>query len=251
MKPKLTLIGAGPGDPDLITWKGIKALQRARVILYDALVNDDLLAYTQQDSLKIFVGKRGGKPSVSQERINQLIVSYALVYGEVVRLKGGDPFIFGRGYEEINFAVKSGLETEVVPGISSATGLTALKNISLTQRGISDGVWILTATRAGNELNPELELAARSSSTVVILMGVKKLPQIVEFYKQNGRDQLPVMIIQNGSTENEKIVQGTIETIEEIARNEKIGSPAIIVIGEVLESLESNLNLPAINAYLN
>jgi uroporphyrin-III C-methyltransferase len=149
MKNKLILIGAGPGATDLITLRAIERLQKAKVILYDALVNEKLLDFAPQDALKIYVGKRGGKPSFTQEKINQLIVSYALVYGEVIRLKGGDPFIFGRGLEEIFFAKKHGIEAEVIPGISSATGLTALNQISLTHRGVADGFWVLTASKKG------------------------------------------------------------------------------------------------------
>ena len=170
IKSKLTLVGAGPGDIDLITYKGVKALKRADVILYDALVNKELLDYTKPSAIKVFVGKRGGKKSTPQEKINQLIVSYALLFGEVVRLKGGDPYVFGRGYEEVSFAQKNGIETEVIPGISSSTGLTAINNISLTQRGIADGFWVLTASKVGNKFNEEITLAAQSNSTVVILM---------------------------------------------------------------------------------
>lgn len=227
-------MGAGPGDKDLITFKGIKALQRANVILYDALANQEILDFANSNAIKVFVGKRGGKKSFSQDKINQLIVSYALVYGEVVRLKGGDPFIFGRGYEEIAFAEKNGLVTEVIPGISSATGLTAINNISLTQRGIADGFWVLTASLRGNEFNQEIALAAQSNSTVVILMGVGKLKQIVELYKDYGRIDLPVMIIQDGSTEREKVVQGSISNISYLAAENEIASPAIIVIGDTL-----------------
>lgn len=234
IKSKLTLVGAGPGDKDLITFKGIKALQRANVVLYDALVNPEILEYIKPGAIKVYVGKRGGQKSFKQEKINQLIVSYALVYGEVVRLKGGDPFIFGRGYEEIAFAEKNGLDTEVIPGISSSTGLTAIKNISLTQRGIADGFWVLTASKVGNEFNQEISLAAQSTSTVVILMGVRKLKQIAEVYKGYGKYDLPVMIVQNGSLPTEKVVKGTIGTIVEVATEAEIQAPAIIVVGEVL-----------------
>lgn len=248
---KLTLIGAGPGDKDLITFKGIKALQRADVILYDALVNKEILEFAQPNAIKVFVGKRGGRKSFEQGKINQLIVSYASVYGEVVRLKGGDPFIFGRGHEEISFAEKNGLETEVIPGISSATGLTALNNISLTQRGIADGFWVLTASKVGNQFNEEIKLAAQSNSTVVILMGVKKLEKIVAIYKAHGKYELPVLIIQDGSTEHEKLVGGTIEDITLNARLSKISSPAIIIIGDVLKRRSpAEVVLETIN-YLN
>jgi uroporphyrin-III C-methyltransferase len=126
---KLILVGAGPGDPSLITIKGMEALKQADAILYDALVHPDLLNYAKANAVKIFVGKRAGEHSMKQDEINQLIVETAFMYGNVVRLKGGDPFIFGRGYEELEFVRKFGLATEVIPGVSSSTGLTALQQI--------------------------------------------------------------------------------------------------------------------------
>ena len=251
MKSKLTLVGAGPGDKDLITFKGIKVLQRANVVLYDALVSLDILDFIKPNAIKIFVGKRGGKPSFSQEKINQLIVSYALIYGEVVRLKGGDPFIFGRGYEEIAFAEKNGLETEVVPGISSSTGLTAINNISLTQRGISDGFWVLTASKVGDGFNNDIVLAAQSNSTVVILMGVRKLAQIVDVFKGYGRYELPVLIIQNGSRPDQKLVRGNISTITYLAEQSEVAAPAIIVVGEVLNQTSEKEIVKQTASYLN
>ena len=136
-KPKLTLVGAGPGDPDLITVKGMKAIASADVILYDALVDKDLLNYAKTDAIKIFVGKRGGKRSIKQEQINLLIVKYAYQYGSVVRLKGGDPFVFGRGHEELEYAENFGILTEIIPGITSAISVPALQGIPVTRRGIS------------------------------------------------------------------------------------------------------------------
>ena len=125
VKPKVTLVGAGPGDPDLLTIKGAKALAEADVVLYDALANEEILAFAPKKSIKIFVGKRKGCHAYTQDEINQLIVDNALTYGHVVRLKGGDPFVFGRGSEEIDFAQQFGIETAIVPGISSALGVPA------------------------------------------------------------------------------------------------------------------------------
>lgn len=248
---KLTLVGAGPGDKDLITFKGIKVLQRANVILYDALVNPEILDFAKPDSIKIPVGKRGGKKSVSQERINQLIISHALIHGEVVRLKGGDPFIFGRGYEEVAFAEKNGIEVEVVPGISSATGLSALNKISLTQRGIADGFWVLTASKIGDEFNAEITLAAQSNSTVVILMGVRKLKQIIHEFEQFGRQNTPVMLIQNGSLDSEKVIRGTVSDILNKAESANFASPGIIIIGETLNYKSQQEIMKNTAVYLN
>jgi len=248
---KLILIGAGPGATDLITLRSIRTLSTAQVILYDALVNTEILDFAPKNAIKICVGKRGGKPSFFQDKINQLIVSYALIYGEVIRLKGGDPFIFGRGLEEIIFAKKNGLETEVIPGISSATGLTALNQISLTHRGVADGFWVLTASKKENEFNEDLVLAAQSNSTIVILMGVNKLKEIVKVFETFGRNDTPVLIIQNGSTSQEKVLVSDVKSIQEKAKKENLESPAIIVIGEAVNAYSEAETTHAVLSNLN
>lgn len=143
--PKLTVVGAGPGDPELITIKAVNTLKTAKVVLYDALINRDLLEYAPSAE-HIFVGKRKDKHRFSQDEINDLIVMYALERGHVVRLKGGDPFIFGRGSEEINYARSKGLETDVVSGITSSIAVPANVGIPLTQRGTSESFWVITGT---------------------------------------------------------------------------------------------------------
>ena len=235
VSPKLTLVGAGPGDPELITLKGIRALEKARVVLYDALVDKRLLDHAS-NAIKIYVGKRVGQHSFSQDAILQMIVRYAYEYGDVVRLKGGDPFIFGRGSEEIDHARLFGIATEVVPGISSAYAVPAYAGIPATQRGLSDGVWVITGTKSDRSMSKDIELAAHSNSTVVVLMGTRKLGQIVSAFKAAGKADLPVGIIQNGTTAKEKSVYGTVETIEKAAQTSKIGAPAIIVLGEVVRN---------------
>src|SRR5690349_2015813 len=144
--PKLTLVGAGPGDPDLISVKGIRVLQSADVVLYDALVNEELLHYVPEEAPRIYVGKRLGQHEFTQTKINELIVVMANLHGHVVRLKGGDPFVFGRGQEEIAFARQHGLETAIVPGISSSIAVPELQGIPITSRGISESFWVLTGT---------------------------------------------------------------------------------------------------------
>ena len=231
---KVTLIGAGPGDPDLITVKGVKALQSAKVILYDALINRELLEYAPT-AKKIFVGKRKGMHSFTQDKINELIVKSAFEYGNVVRLKGGDPFIFGRGSEEVEFIESFGIETEVISGISSAMAVPASQGISLTKRGISESFWVITGTTSERKLSTDVYLAAQSTATVVILMGMSKLNEIVTIFKKFNKSEVPTAIIQNGTTKNEKLGLGTISTIEEVVAQKKISSPAIIVIGEVVK----------------
>ena len=243
-KPKLTLVGAGPGDIDLITLKAIKALKNADVVLYDALVNEEFLSYAKQAEI-VFVGKRFGCHAYSQDQINALIVSMAKERGHVVRLKGGDPFVFGRGSEEIEYAVQFGLETAVVPGISSALGVPAFNGLSLTQRGIAESFWVITGTTSDHKLSTDVSLAAQSSATVVILMGMNKLDEIISIYQANGKEDLPVMIIQNGTRINQKKVTGTVHTIQKLVQEHQLASPSIIVIGEVVQ------NLSKITSYSN
>lgn len=250
IQPKLTLVGAGPGDPDLITVKAIQALGKADIILYDALVNKKLLQYASPDVKKIFVGKRSGQHSLKQEQINNLIVDFAFTYGNVVRLKGGDPFVFGRGFEEIEFAQSFNIETEVIPGISSSIGVVGFSGIPVTHRGVSESFWVITGTTRTGELSRDIQLASQSTATVVILMGVHKLHDIVEVYKSSGKENLPVAIIQNGTLPNEQIALGTISTIEEAARQKNIGSPAVIVAGEVVKLHPEFLAEEVIEKYL-
>ena len=235
LKPKLTIVGAGPGDVELITLKAIKALQSADVVLYDALVNEELLQYATQANC-IFVGKRLGCHAYSQDQINDLIVSQAQRFGHVVRLKGGDSFVFGRGSEEIAFAQQFGIETAIVPGISSALGVPAANGISLTQRKISESFWVITGTTSEHKLSKDVALASQSSATVVILMGMNKLDEIIALYQKNRTDDLPVAIIQNGTTIKEKKAIGTISSIKDLVRKNKLSSPAIIIIGEVVKN---------------
>lgn len=232
-KPKLSVVGAGPGDPELITIKAVNTLKTAQVVLYDALINRDLLEYAPQAE-HIFVGKRKDLHTFSQDEINELIVKYAYERGHVVRLKGGDPFIFGRGSEEIEFARSKGLETAVVSGITSSIAVPANVGIPLTKRGISESFWVITGTTSHRKLSADVNLAAQSSATVVILMGMGKLTEIVQTFKHFGKGETPVGIIQNGTTANERLGFGKISTIEEIVAEKKLASPAIIVIGEVV-----------------
>ena len=242
-KPKLTVIGAGPGDVDLITLKAIKVLKTADVVLYDALVNSELLAFINPDATQIFVGKRRGCYQYQQEQINELIVAQAKTSGHVVRLKGGDPFIFGRGAEEMEYAASFGLEVAVVPGISSSIAVAAYQNIPLTKRGSAESFWVITGTTKEHKISNDIELAAKSNATVVVLMGMSKLPQIVQLFQQEGKNDLPVAIIQEGTTSYEKIGIGTIDTIENIVVEKELSNPAIIVLGEVVKHRQRILEI--------
>lgn len=234
MSPRLTLVGAGPGDPDLLTIKGLKALQTAGVVLYDALANDALLQHVPAHVPRIFVGKRAGNHYLRQEDINRLIVDCAFQYGHVVRLKGGDPYIFGRGHEEQEYAEKAGVKTTVVPGISSAYAVPALQNIPLTRRGVSESFWVITGTTRSGKLSRDVSLAAQSTATVIILMGMSKLQEIQEVFETHGKQETPVAIIQNGSLPEEKSGLGHVYNMEAMAKKKQLGAPAIIVIGDVV-----------------
>lgn len=233
LHPKVTFVGGGPGDPKLITIRGREALEQADIVLYDALISLELLKYAAGAEL-IFVGKRKGLHSYSQNEINLLIVEKAFQNGHVVRLKGGDPFIFGRGAEEVEYVQAFGIDTEIIPGISSSTSVPARAGISLTQRGVSESFWVITGTTTNGTISSDLKLAAKSTATVVILMGMSNLKQIVSVYQKSGKGSLPVAIIQNGFMKNEKIVYGRVDTIEEAVCNHRISNPAIIIIGEVV-----------------
>ena len=233
MTAKLTLVGAGPGDPELISLKGINALKTADIVLYDALAHPDLLDYCPKKCLKIFVGKRAGLHSYQQQQINQMIVEYALPGNHVVRLKGGDPFIFGRGQEELAHAQTFGIETAVIPGISSIN-LPGYYGLPLTVRGINESFWVITATTSGGKLSKDLKLAALSDATVVLFMGLKKLDKIVSLFKQHDKHHLPVAIITRGSLPGGSLLRGTIETIESVVAREKPQAPALIVLGEAI-----------------
>ncbi|WP_299679374.1 uroporphyrinogen-III C-methyltransferase [uncultured Dokdonia sp.] len=232
---KLTVVGAGPGDPDLITIKAIKTLATADVVLYDALVNPVLLDYAP-NAEKIFVGKRKGCYVYQQEQINDLIISRAFSHGHVVRLKGGDPFVFGRGAEELDVVSEYSIETAMVPGISSALAVPAYQGIPLTKRGSAESFWVITGTTKSHKMSTDVALAAQSNATVAILMGMSKLGEIVSAFAKAGKEKIPVAIIQNGTRDDEKTGFGTIETIEKVVAEKKLTSPAIIVIGKVVEN---------------
>ncbi|MBJ7880292.1 uroporphyrinogen-III C-methyltransferase [Gelidibacter salicanalis] len=252
--PKLTVVGAGPGDPELITLKAIKAIASADVILYDALINVALLDYASPNAELIFVGKRKGCYAYQQDQINDLIVARAKSHGHVLRLKGGDPFIFGRGAEEIDVARQYGIETYVVPGISSALAVPAYQGIPLTKRGASESFWVITGTTKSHQLSNDVKLAAQSTATVVILMGMGKLAEIMEVFSSEGQQNTPVAIIQNGTTKFEKFGVGTVSTICDVVEKQNLSNPAIIVIGEVvnqrvqLNSIKKEVNHKLISA---
>jgi len=238
-KGKVTLVGAGPGDAELITVKGMKAIQSANIVLYDALIGAEILDFAGPETELIYVGKRCGQHSLKQEDINALIVQCASRAHQVVRLKGGDPFVFGRGHEELSFLKKHNIEVEVIPGISSSISLPLLQQVPLTKRRIAESFWVLTGTTKSHQLSADIRLAAGSAATLVILMGMRKLPEICDLLQEANKGDVPVMVISNGSTNEEKVALGTATSIVAEVVSLGIGAPGIIVVGEVV-SLHPN-----------
>jgi uroporphyrin-III C-methyltransferase len=245
LRPELILIGAGPGDPDLITVKACRVLQAASVILYDNLCNTALLEWAPPACEKIYVGKLPYGEYTPQETIHALIKEKAYAAGRVIRLKGGDPFIFGRGFEEVMFARQHGIEVSFIPGISSmqAAGLSA---IPLTHRHISESIWVITGTKKDGELSNDLRLAMKTKATIVIYMGMKKLNEIATIYKEEGMGGTPAAIIHHASLPGEKMARGTVEQLPALASEHQLTHPSIIIIGEVV-GLGRDITLQAIS----
>ena len=232
--PRITLVGAGPGDPELITLKALRVLQAADVVLYDALVSEEILKLIPKDVPAWSVGKRAGAHSFKQEEINTLMVDFAYQYGHVVRLKGGDPFVFARGQEEIEYAISKGIEVDVVPGISSALAVPATVSIPLTRRTISESFWVVTGTTQAGKMSQDVALAAQSTATVVILMGLNRIREIMDLFQKHGKPEVPVAVIQNGTLKEQRFVAGTVSTIADEVTKAGIASPALIIVGEVV-----------------
>lgn len=232
-QPRLSVVGAGPGDPELITLKAIKAIASAQAVLYDALVDITLLEHCSANCEKIYVGKKAGE-SHSQAAINALIVEKAYALGHVVRLKGGDPFVFGRGQEEIEYAKAFGLMTNYIPGISSSYAAAGSADIPLTVRGVNESFWVMTGTKSDGSLTEDLKLGLQSTATLVILMGMNKLGEIAQLCQNYGKGDISAAIIQNGTMANQRVGISTAAELEIMAKKEDLRNPAIIVIGEVV-----------------
>ncbi len=246
MKPgKVYLVGAGPGDPGLITLRGKYLLERAEVLVYDYLASPKLLKYVPKSAKLIYAGKKGGtKHTHTQEEINQMLVDWALAGKTVVRLKGGDPFIFGRGGEELEELVKAGVPFEVVPGVTSATAAATYAGIPITHRGYTASVAFITGHEEPGKQNSNIDWSklATGAGTLVIYMGIKNLPIIVDNLIQNGRDpKTPVAVVRWASTPEQHTVVATLETIVGKVEEEAIKPPALIIVGDVV-SLRDTLD---------
>ena len=232
--PELYVIGAGPGDPELITMKAYKVLQTAAVVLYDNLANKELLDAVPEECEKIYVGKQPYGEYTPQEAIHALIKEKAFAKGRVVRLKGGDPYIFGRGFEEILFARENGIEAHYIPGITSMQAV-GLEDIPLTHRNVCESIWIVTGTKKDGTLSEDLTLAIKSKATVVVYMGMKKLKEIANVFVQENAGHTPAAIIQHASLPKQKMGKGKVKDLERIAKDNLLTHPSIIIIGSVVD----------------
>ena len=236
---EVSLVGAGPGDAGLLTLKGLQTIQQADVVLYDALVSEPILELVRRDADKIFVGKRAGKHSVKQEETNQLLVKYAKQGKRVVRLKGGDPFVFGRGGEELEVLKSEHIPFTVVPGITAALGATAYAGIPLTHRDYAQTAMFITGHLKpdGNKL--KWETLAQGNQTLVVYMGTIKAHELASELQKHGKpSDTPVAIISHGTLPNQKVQTGVLSELATLAENAE--TPALIVIGEVVK-LQSEL----------
>ncbi|MDP1751761.1 MAG: siroheme synthase CysG [Reyranella sp.] len=234
------LVGAGPGDPDLLTMKAHRLLQRADAVVYDRLVSAEVLAMARRDAERIYVGKRRGNHSMSQDEINARLVALARAGKSVVRLKGGDPFVFGRGGEEIAALAHAGIAVEVVPGVTAALGCAASAGIPLTHRDHAQACVFVTGHRKDGPLGErhldlDWPMLARPRQTVVIYMGVEALPTIATQLVAHGLlPSTPVALIENGTTDRERRVVGTLATIERLAMRTRLKGPTLCLVGEVV-----------------
>lgn len=234
-KGKVYIMGVGPGDAELLTLKGKRAIEEADCIVYDRLINNRILDYAKKDTEMIYLGKGNTEGGVIQDEINDTIIKKALEGKIVARVKGGDPFVFGRGGEEIQALFENKIEFEEIPGITSAISVPAYAGIPVTHRGVARSFHVFTGHTMTDGEWHNFEAIAKLDGTLVFLMGIKNLPIIVSDLIVNGKDpKTPIAIIEKGATADQRVTVGTLETIIDISKERKIVPPAIIIIGEVV-----------------
>lgn len=230
---EVALVGAGPGDPELLTIKALNLLQQADVVLYDYLVSDDIMALVPTDTILVCVGKRAGHHSVPQEKTNQLLVDFAKQGHRVVRIKGGDPFMFGRGGEELEVLFDAGIKFQVIPGITAAAGATAYAGIPLTHRDFAQSALFVTGHLKAEAADMDWSTLARGNQTLVIYMGLMKSSTIAQQLIEHGRNALTsIAIIERGTQSSQKVFRGQLSELPQLAAHAE--SPSLIVIGEVV-----------------
>ena len=236
------LVGAGPGDPDLLTLRALRLMHKADVVLYDRLVSPEILLKLRPDAQKIYVGKRSADHAVPQETINEMLARLAKEGNRVLRLKGGDPFIFGRGGEELESLAAAGIPFQIVPGITAASGCASYAGIPLTHRDYSQSVRFLTGHTKGGRVPLEWDILVKEQQTLVFYMGLAGLPHICDQLLKHGMSSTtPVAVIQQGTTQTQKVVVGNLDRIADMALEKEIEAPTIIIIGEVVKLQKSCL----------
>lgn len=241
-KGEVYLIGAGPGDPDLLTFRALRLLQQADVVVYDHLVSAGILEMARRDAERIYVGKQRSNHSLPQESINELLANLALSGKRVARLKGGDPFIFGRGGEEIETLMQQGIDFQVVPGITAAAGCASYAGIPLTHRDHAQSCTFVTGHLKDGNINLDWKQLATPNQTIVIYMGLVGLQNICQALIENGcPPHHPIAIVQQGTTPNQRVLTGTLENMPQLVQDEDIKPPTLIIVGTVV-SLHEKLN---------
>ena len=232
---RVYLVGAGPGDPDLLTLRAARLLRETDVIVYDHLVSPEVLSFVATDAERIYAGKERNNHTMGQNEINELLVRLALQGKHVVRLKGGDPFIFGRGGEEMEALAERGVPFEVVPGITAACGISCYAGIPLTHRDHAQSCLFVTGHLKDGTTNLDWAALTRPRQTVVIYMGLGALAEICgKFISHGVRPETPVAVVQQGTTQEQRVVTGTLESLPAIAARSNLKSPCMIIIGEVV-----------------
>ncbi|WP_286266835.1 uroporphyrinogen-III C-methyltransferase [Thalassotalea atypica] len=244
---EVALVGSGPGDAELLTIRAVRFIEQAEIAIYDRLVSEEILELLPENCEKYYVGKEQAKHCVPQDKINQLLVDHAKMGKKVLRLKGGDPFIFGRGGEEAEFMLERGVSCHVCPGITAASGCTTYSGIPLTHRGVAQGCTFITGHMQNNgQLNLPWESLSSKAQTVVFYMGINTLPKITEQLIKHGREaDTPAALIRKGTQPEQQTYRGTIGNLAELVEKHNITPPTLIVIGDVVNQLtDKNLKTP-------
>ncbi len=238
---EVALVGSGPGDPELLTIKVLRFIEQAEVAIYDRLVSDEIMALLPADCEKYYVGKEQAKHCVPQDGINKMLAEQALLGKRVLRLKGGDPFVFGRGGEEAEHLLEQGINCHIASGVTAASACTTYAGIPLTHRGVAQGCTFITGhLQNDGQLNLPWTSLAAGGQTVVFYMGINSLPTISKELVAHGRSaDTPAALIRNGTRENQETYRGTLGSLQELVEKHNIKPPTLIVIGEVVNQFDS------------
>ncbi len=236
---EVALVGSGPGDVELLTLRALRFIEQADITIYDRLVSDEILALLPENAEKFYVGKEQAKHCVPQDKINQLLLEHAKLGKRVLRLKGGDPFIFGRGGEEAEFLLQNGVSCHICPGITAASGCTSYAGIPLTHRGVAQGCTFITGHMQNNgQLNLPWQSLVSTQQTVVFYMGINTLDKITEQLIAHGRaPETPAALIRKGTQTEQQVFRGQLAQLSNLVKQHNITPPTLIVIGEVVDQL--------------